>query len=73
MNASSGLTLAFARAFPLQREADEEAILEETSILIEHPNVRDVLEFSIFKKGSKAWRRFQIPVLTTAWQSLTPK
>jgi len=50
INRDTVVTPAFSLVFPSLREADEEAILEETFILMWRPCMWCFIEFSIFKK-----------------------
>jgi hypothetical protein len=49
-NPDTGVTPAFSLVFPSLREADKEAILEETFILMWRPCIWGFIEFSILKK-----------------------
>ena len=50
INRDTVVTPAFSLVFPSLREADEEAILEETFILMWRPCIWCFIEFAIFKK-----------------------
>ena len=50
----SQLNVGIFAGFPLQHGVRDEAILEEVFILPRRTGARDLIEFFIFKRGSKA-------------------